>query len=95
MAVDEALLDEAADDGAGDAAVLPVERADAVAGLLPALRRAATQHAASRGAAVVRRLSGGGALVHDRELTYSLCLPASHPAGRDVARPLRRSCIER
>jgi lipoate-protein ligase A len=27
----------------------------------------------------VRRLSGGGAIIHDRELTYSLALPVSHP----------------
>ena len=26
----------------------------------------------------VRRLSGGGALLHDREVTYSIALPASH-----------------
>src|SRR5690606_37813781 len=26
--------------------------------------------------------SGGGALLHDRELTYSLSLPAVHPAAR-------------
>jgi lipoyl(octanoyl) transferase len=29
---------------------------------------------------VVRRLSGGGAILHDREITYSCVLPASHPA---------------
>ena len=27
----------------------------------------------------VRRLSGGGAILHDREVTYSCILPASHP----------------
>jgi len=27
----------------------------------------------------VRRLSGGGALLHDRELTYSIALPDGHP----------------
>lgn len=27
----------------------------------------------------VRRLSGGGAIIHDLELTYSLALPVSHP----------------
>ena len=35
-------------------------------------------HSASQDADVVRRLSGGGAILHDRELTYSLFLPASH-----------------
>ncbi|MDA1230886.1 MAG: lipoate--protein ligase [Planctomycetota bacterium] len=29
---------------------------------------------------VVRRLSGGGAILHDHEITYSLVLPASHPS---------------
>lgn len=40
-----------------------------------------------QGLPVVRRLSGGGAIVHDRELTYSLAVPAAHPlssAPRDL-----------
>lgn len=36
------------------------------------------QHAPSAGCAMVRRASGGGAILHDRELTYSLVLPAGH-----------------
>lgn len=32
---------------------------------------------------VVRRLSGGGAILHHHEITYSLVLPASHPARQD------------
>ena len=37
------------------------------------------QHEASRHAAVVRRSSGGGAILHDIELTYSFAVPSSHP----------------
>lgn len=35
------------------------------------------------GLPVVRRLSGGGAILHDLELTYSCVLPASHPIRHD------------
>lgn len=35
------------------------------------------QHAASVNCPVVRRSSGGGAIVHDREITYSLAIPLS------------------
>lgn len=37
------------------------------------------QHEASRHCAVVRRASGGGAIMHDAELTYSFVVPAEHP----------------
>ena len=40
-------------------------------------------HAASRACPVVRRQSGGGAIVHDQELTYTLALPAAEPLARD------------
>ncbi len=42
------------------------------------------QHLASREAELVRRLSGGGAILHDQELTYSLVLPATHRLAQDT-----------
>lgn len=35
------------------------------------------------GLPTVRRLSGGGAILHDLEITYSCTLPASHPVRQD------------
>lgn len=43
------------------------------------------QHAASLACPCVRRASGGGAIVHDREWTYSLIVPARHPLARGAA----------
>ncbi|TWU22767.1 Octanoyltransferase LipM [Bythopirellula polymerisocia] len=42
------------------------------------------RHPASLSAAVVRRQSGGGAILHDRELTYSISLPENHPLARNA-----------
>jgi lipoate-protein ligase A len=39
-------------------------------------------HAASSTCPLVRRQTGGGAILHDRELTYSVCLPATHALAR-------------
>jgi lipoate-protein ligase A len=36
------------------------------------------QHPASRSCPIVRRASGGGAIVHDAELTYAMAVPLSH-----------------
>ncbi|MEM9944060.1 MAG: biotin/lipoate A/B protein ligase family protein [Planctomycetota bacterium] len=35
-------------------------------------------HPTSNGVPLVRRKSGGGAILHDKELTYSLCIPSNH-----------------
>jgi lipoate-protein ligase A len=38
-----------------------------------------------RGAPIVRRLTGGGAIWHDRELTYAIALPDTHPLAARTA----------
>ncbi len=39
-------------------------------------------HGASAECELVRRASGGGAILHDRELTYAFTAPAAHPLAR-------------
>jgi lipoate-protein ligase A len=41
-------------------------------------------HRASRDCALVRRTSGGGAILHDQELTYSLVAPARHLMSKET-----------
>ena len=42
-----------------------------------------------RGLPLVRRLSGGGAILHDQELTYSLAVASDHPWASDPTRIYR------
>ncbi len=84
MALDHALLDVV--DAAPSSAVLRTYEWDE-----PTLSLGYFQHAAEadadprwRGVPRVRRPSGGGALWHDREVTYALIVPRSH---RLAARP--------
>ncbi len=85
MAVDEALLDAATVEG------IPTLRF--YSWCEPTLSLGYFQahadrklHTASLACPLVRRASGGGAILHDGELTYSIVLPQSHPA---AARPDR------
>jgi len=79
MAVDEMLLEAAAERGV---ATLRFYRWTPATLSLGYFQNAADRagHAASRACPLVRRSSGGGALVHDAEVTYSLSLPT----GRDL-----------
>lgn len=73
MAVDQALLDLVAQP------VLRIYQWDAPTlslGYFQAVRDC-EQHAESRGCPKLRRSTGGGAILHDSELTYSLAFPAT------------------
>ncbi|MDR3147330.1 MAG: lipoate--protein ligase family protein, partial [Treponema sp.] len=48
---------------------------------------------ARRGVDLVRRISGGGAVFHDAEITYSLIMPLDHPlAGASIVGSYGRLC---
>lgn len=85
MALDEALLDAVADDPS--AAVLRTYGWSVPTLSLGYFQRIAEAEADPRwrGVARVRRPTGGGALWHDRELTYALVIPGSHPLARRPA----------
>jgi len=77
MAVDEALLDTVAETGMPTLRFYQWKRPTLSLGYFQR-HEDRKAHAASLDADIVRRLSGGGAIVHDRELTYSLVLPIGH-----------------
>jgi len=83
MAVDEALLEAAVDGGAATLRFYQWSEPTLSLGYFQQLEDRQS-HAASGRCAVVRRQSGGGAILHDRELTYSLTLPPKHPLTRDA-----------
>ncbi|RMG38807.1 MAG: lipoate--protein ligase family protein [Planctomycetota bacterium] len=84
MAYDEALLEAALDDELCCVRVYRWARPTVSLGYFQSFDQRLRDRFA--GLPVVRRLSGGGALIHDREITYSLVIPPRHPF---AAAPLR------
>ncbi len=85
MGVDEALLELAASAGIATLRFYQWSEPTLSLGYFQSWQDRA-QHPASRKAALVRRSSGGGAILHDRELTYSIALPATHPFSQEPQR---------
>ncbi len=83
MAIDEALLESV---GAGGPSTWRFYEWSPATLSLGYFQRVVERdgHAASRACPLVRRLSGGGAILHDRELTYSFTLSANDPLARDT-----------
>ena len=77
MAVDQALLKSANDFGQVTFRLYRWQPATVSLGYFQKLGDR-DDHAASVASPIVRRASGGGAIVHDQEWTYSLTLPASN-----------------
>ena len=83
MAVDEALLESAGRRGLITLRFYTWQRPTLSLGYFQELQQRA-QHEASTDCPVVRRASGGGAILHDRELTYSFCSPSDRSPARSV-----------
>lgn len=81
MALDEVLLNQAAEQGISTLRFYQWSPATVSLGYFQRAEDRA-QHEPSRTAPLVRRASGGGALIHDREITYSLALAPGHPLAK-------------
>ncbi|HWE39033.1 MAG TPA: lipoate--protein ligase [Isosphaeraceae bacterium] len=82
MALDEAMLEHAAEDGTATFRTYEWSVPTLSLGYFQRLDEAAADPRL-RGVPVVRRPTGGGAIWHHHEITYALALPRSHPlAGR-------------
>lgn len=83
MAADQAILDSVT---AGGPPVLRLYQWDRPTLSLGYFQSAGerTSHPESLQVSLVRRSTGGGAIIHDRELTYSLTMPIVDRARRDV-----------
>ena len=77
MAVDETLLESAADGGGFSLRFYRWQEPTLSLGYFQQYDDR-WQHAASLNCPAVRRATGGGAILHDREITYSIAVPPGH-----------------
>lgn len=82
MAVDELLLERSAAEGRAYLRFYQWSEPTVSLGYFQAYAER-EGHAPSAQATLVRRTTGGGAIVHDDDLTYSLTVPTSMPLARD------------
>ncbi len=75
MAVDQAILESANETGSVTLRFYQWTPATVSLGYFQSLE-SRDAHEPSAECPIVRRATGGGAIVHDRELTYSLCVPS-------------------
>lgn len=75
MAVDQALLESAEETGATTFRIYFWEPATVSLGYFQKFAER-NDHDSSKNCPIVRRKTGGGAIVHDHEITYSLCIPS-------------------
>lgn len=85
MAVDEVLLDEAAAKGMSTLRFYNWSSPTVSLGYFQQFQDV-QPNSAWHGCPVVRRLTGGGAIVHDREITYSLAVGAAQSWAREPER---------
>lgn len=76
MAVDQALLESAESQGQTTFRIYYWEPATVSLGYFQRFDQR-NQHVASIDCPLVRRKTGGGAIIHDQEITYSLCVPST------------------
>lgn len=84
MAIDDALLESTDSDSPPTLRLYQWSQPTLSLGYFQTLA-SRTEHAASEPLAVVRRASGGGAIIHDHELTYSLVLSSANRSNRGTA----------
>src|SRR5438067_8812863 len=85
MAVDEALLETAAGSGVATLRFYQWSEPTLSLGYFQAAADR-DQHPKSRNCLLIRRASGGGAILHDCELTYSIAMPQASARSSEASR---------